>query len=43
MTFDEALEHILRDERSYKVPILYIIETVMIMEDLGLLKEISYE
>lgn len=43
MTFDEVLEVILRDERSKKVPILYIIEVVMILEDMSMLKEINYE
>lgn len=42
MTFDEVLEIVLRDERSKKIPILYIIECVMILDDLNVLKEIDY-
>lgn len=42
MTFDEVLEIVLRDERSRKIPILYIIECVMILEDMNLLKEMDY-
>jgi len=43
MSFDEVLEVLLRDERSYKIPILYIIETVMILDDIGVFKGGNYE
>lgn len=37
--FDKVLEVALRDPRSHKIPILYIIETIIILDDLDLLKE----
>lgn len=44
MDFDEVIETILRDERSRKIPILYIIETIIILDDLNVFKEaITYE
>lgn len=39
MNFDEALEYVLRDERSHKVPILFIVQTLIICEDNHLFKE----
>lgn len=38
MEFDDALEIVLKDGRSHCVPILYIIEVLMMCEDLNLLK-----
>lgn len=44
MGFDDVLNRLLRDERSELVPILYIIEVVLILDDLNLFKEdIDYE
>lgn len=41
MDFDEALEIVLRDERSKLVPILFIVQTLIICEDNKLFKEDS--
>lgn len=43
MTFDDVLEILLRDDRTRGIPILYIIQTVIILDDLNLFKEeLSY-
>lgn len=43
MEFDDALEIILRDDRTRKIPVLYVIQVVMILDEMGLLKEMCYE
>jgi len=43
MEFDDVLEILLRDERVLKIPILYVIQVVIAMDELNLLKEIPYE
>lgn len=43
MDFDEVLQIVLRDKRSEKIPILYVIEVVIILDDLGVFKEAEYE
>lgn len=43
MEFDDVLQLILKDRRSDKIPILYVIEVVLILDDLGVFKEVNYE
>lgn len=40
MGFDDALEKVLRDDRSHMVPILYMVQVLIICEDMGLFKDV---
>lgn len=40
MSFDDALEYVLRDERSHHVPILFVVQVLIICDDMGLLKDV---
>lgn len=40
MGFDDALENVLRDDRSHMVPILFIVQVLIICEDMGLLRDV---
>lgn len=43
MDFDLLAETVLSDVRTKKIPILYVIELLIILEDMNLLKEDIYE
>lgn len=43
MDFDEILTTLLADERIKPIPILYVIEIVMVLDDMDLFKEVHYE
>lgn len=43
MDFDLLAETVLSDVRAKKIPILYVIELLIILEDMNLLKEDIYE
>lgn len=40
MSYKEALALVVRDERSHRVPTLFIVKILIICEDLGLLKDV---
>ena len=40
MNFDDALEKVVRDPKSHYVPILYIIQVLIICDDLKLFKDV---
>lgn len=37
MTFDEAVAKVLKDERTNSIPILYVIEVLIILDDLDII------
>lgn len=39
MGFDDVLEKVVRDSRTHYVPILYLIQVLMVCDDLKLFKE----
>lgn len=40
MGFDEALEEVIRDERSHIIPILFLVQVLVICDDLHLFKDV---
>lgn len=39
MEFDEIIDQVMQDERSHKVPLLYIVQILIVCEDFHLFKE----
>lgn len=37
MNFDEIVEAVLKDERTHGIPILYVIEVLIILNDLDII------
>lgn len=40
MDFDEIAEKVLSDSRTKRIPILYVIEVLIILDDLDMFKEV---
>lgn len=43
MDFNKIVEKVLKDGRIRRIPIKYVIEILIVLDDLGIIKEIKYE
>lgn len=37
LSFDDVAQKVLEDERAKKIPVLFVIQIIIIMDDLGLI------